>query len=99
MKKARALFFALISCMAANSVLAQGKWVLKGGKWVSEAIVQDQVLRKGIYPAGKNYVVPGVRNIVRYGASDPMYGTGNSTPQVYGRPNCRDPRSGMYYPC
>lgn len=44
-------------------------------------------------------VVGGAGNVIRYGAGDPMYGVGNSTPQTYQRPNCRNPRTGMYYPC
>jgi hypothetical protein len=63
--------------------------------------------------AYSNYVGPSVRSAGRgllhggayvgslpYKAfNDPVYGAGNTTPQVYGRRNCYDPRYGTYFAC
>ena len=88
----------LFSSALAHAQAAQaGRYVLKGGAWIFEAVVQDQVLNRAIYPAA-NYAYQGVvqqnaRNAQYpiatyprvYSNSTPAYQYRLQQPMIYGQ--------------
>jgi hypothetical protein len=92
-----AIVTALSSFHASAQRAQAGQWVQRGGVWVLEAVVQDQVLNRAVYPAAR-YVDrqmaeanayaaqhPTVTYQGNYANSTPAYQYRSQQPMTYGQ--------------